>query len=683
MKAILIFFILVKSLFSCVSYFEATFLKDNYYNFIPRKLAKIPNNPLFEYSHIPPWAYEERMNYYKKIKKELNLKEWAKKLHTKVKLLDQILYHNKNNTIKNGDFKKYVIFLRNIYNPNFTPIKQAKLLFNESKSNFFKLRYAYNIARLYHYAKEYNKELEYIKSIKYLKNKVDSIVWEWIDSLEAGAYKHVGKRVLSAYKFAKVFATHKSDAYIGYYDFRIKSDKEWQELMKMAKNSEEKLIFHFLRGVQQGNSLLYELNSMLKIVNQSKWIDISTYITAQKAQYKYFNKSKDKDIYIGYFIKTLIDKSNKTKLDRYLLSYFNLLIYGKKPTFPSPILSYLYYIKNLKKIDETYLSKQLLTLKKQIKDKKMIENINQYTFAKLSTLYPKHSIKKLLCNIYDNRYSFSFDFIQSLTKKSLDEYFKLKNKKNKNYLEKLILNTSFNPTKDDIVLYYSIFYTQMGNFKKALKYAKKLPIPKYINEFHFQNDKREQRVSCHNPFNTNLSGDNRGKKCKKYTHQRFLKTMIKIKSKSTPMDYFLRANGWYNISTFGNSPMFAMIYRSTIGIYKNSIKIEEQKLKKAKKFYHKALKLSKNKEFKAKIIYQLLKIAMDEEILKNCKKSRDNYCYKPEFAYDSYFDKPGQIIKLIENSKEFRKYFEEFKKYEDTKYFQKRINQCATFRYYK
>ena len=109
----------------------------------------------------------------------------------------------------------------------------------------------------------------------------------------------------------------------------------------------------------------------------------------------------------------------------------------------------------------------------------------------------------------------------------------------------------------------------------------------------------------------------------KYTKQSFVEKMIALatKSKKEPSKaaecYFEMANGFYNMSYFGNG---RVIYAAqlnnnyVIGDYHNAEKkdlINEMDCSRAEKYYTKAASLSKDKEFKAKCYFMAAKCEMN------------------------------------------------------------------------
>ncbi len=694
-KIFLVSLFFAVELFSCASFWQPTYIKEADYNFIDSSfLGQDAKNPLYKYAHISPWAYDDRVAYYQKIKKELNLKEWSSFFGISKKDALDIVYGDKKPLMikdkqKKDEFTAYKKLLdceceeRELLEKFFS-------LYRQSKSDFFKTRTAYNIVKIYHDLKEYDKELKFIKSLK----KTDSIVWEWINSYKAGALQRRGKTVASAYLFAKVFATHKSDNYIGYYDFKIKTDKQWQELLKLAKSDEEKTLFHFLRAINPKNNELLELKYMTKIDKNSKWVKRLLYLVAQKVQFRVFVlknkdyqdyydfKKEDLQSYIDDFMEYL-KNYHECDLNQNLFAYFEYIYHDKrlavKDTKEQKLLDYLYYVDSLKSIDEKTVSQKLLSVEKSFLGSDIVKSLRKYTLVKLSKLYPKGSLKQKLAGYYKNydRYFDGFDFRSALTLKTLNGFVKLKNKKKKTYIEKLMLSSKeINLSKNYLKVYYGVLYTKAGEFKKALSYVKDLTVPKELDDIYNWDEKDRMRVSRFNPFNVKFSGDNRSYPYTKYSHKKFLKTILKIKKqlKQNPnsvMDNFLLANAWYNISDFGNSPMFATIYRCTTCIDEDSLEF----LKKSEKLYKKVLKLTKNRELKAKIYYQLLKISLDKQMIKESKK--DRYYSKPRF------EDMGSIYQLIEKNSEYDRLYHKFEKnYKDTKFF-KKVNGCATFRYFK
>ncbi len=697
-RIVLINLLFIAKLFSCASIWQPTYINEADFNFIDNSFLKEETkNPLYRYAHISSWAYDKRVTYYQRIKKELNLKEWSNYLDISTQEAEDIVYKDKSPTIirdknKRDSFIAYknALGLIKDYDTDWKEVLKAfDSLIKKSPDNFFKTRIAYNIVRAYHNLEEFDKEITFIDNLK----KDNSIVWEWIESYRAGAIQHRGDFVTSAYLFAQIFATHKSDAYIGYYDFKIRDDNEWNRLLQMAKNPQEQTLFHFLRAINPKNNELLELKYMTKIDANSIWVKRLLYLVAQKAQFRVFLlksgeyqdyydfTKKDLEAYVDDFLGYL--KANqRDKFEKYLLSYFEYIYHHKKIPIKDnryqKLLEYIAFIDELKSVDEDLVSKRLIDIENSFKNSDIIKSLQKYTMVKLSKLYPQNSIKATLSGYFKeyDRFFDGADFRANLNLKKLNELVALKDKRDKNYIEKLMLNSKeINLNPNLINVYYAVLYTRDGEFKKALNYTKDLPMPpKWYNDIYDGSKSNTMRVSRYNPFNVNFSGNNRDNKNLKYTHKKFLKTIIKIqeelqKNPNSVMDNFLMANGLYNISDLGNSPMFAMIYRDTSTINSENL----ASIQKAERFYKKALQLTKDRELKAKIYYQLLKVSLAKDMQRY--KNKNPYSIKPTFK------DMNSIFELLKKDTEYSQLYKKLLEYRDTKYFNK-IKNCATFKYF-
>ena len=707
-KVFLVSLFFAVELFSCGFHpFIPTFSKDGYYNLIVSDIK----NPLYYNAYVSSRAYEDRKAYYQRIRDELNIKEWSNYLGISKDEAYKLVYKNGFSSVikdkqKKKEFIAYKEALKNVkrYDTDWKKVLRSfQKLYQKSTLEFFKTRIAYNIVRAYHHLEEYDKEIEFINSLK----KNNSIVWEWIDSYYAGAIKNKGDLVKASYLFSKVFSTHKSDAYIGYYDFEIKSDKQWSELLSLAKSDEEKTLFHFLRSLKNRFSMIKELKYMLMIDKNSIWTKRLLNMVAQRVQYYIFylkeissyddrkldEYEKTEKRYIEDFL-SLLQKYHDDDFTNYLYAYLSFIYQHKTVDVKLPnklksLFEYIRYVTDLKKLDEDDLSKRLKSIEKLYKnDKSIVANLRKYTLTTISKLYPKNSIKETFAYYYqrenkdDDYYDFRMAYYEWKVLKKVKKFVK---KKHKNYIEKLLVNSTANGYNDNFAkLSLSIFLTQKGKYKKALKLVQELPsCPKDFSDVYDWGEKDRQRASRENPFNINISGDNRAYDYRYfYPQTKFLKTMIKLKEvlKKDPtsdIDNYLYATGLYNISFYGNSPMFYRMYKSCTAMTSGSL----ETLPEAKKHYLKVLKYSKNKELLAKTYYQLMKIDFVTTML----KLEDNgFSFKEfdEFRYGygnnfKAFSKP-----IVQNSPEYKKHYQKLLKYKDTKFYEK-IRQCVVFEYFK
>ena len=669
MSKFLVLVLFTVKLFSCgPGCYVPSFYKDGYFDFLPKLKSPIQNK-----SYINSRKYEKVKDYYQNIRNSLNIKEWSEYLNIPKNEAKRIVYGNKspimiqkNKLISFLAYKKALNTIKD-YDTNWTKVEQTFFPFyKREKLSFFKLRVAYNLIKAYHNQKKFDKELKFINSLK-RENFPKSIVWEWIGSFKAGAIKNKGDLVTSSYLFSKIFTTHKSDAYIGYYDFEIKSDKQWQKLLKLAKDDEEKTLFYFLRAINPKANKLQELKEMTKIDPNSKWVKTLSLMLAQRVQFLSYYKAEEKlDKDQKRFIKDylLYLKENKrTKEQKFIYNYLNLIAFNQKPTIHDKLLDYIYYVLNLKTLDEKELSKKLVEISKQY-DK---SNLERFTIFSIAKLYPKNSIKRFLAKNYENDfrgYFYSDDISYGFDHKSLDEFEKLVQKQDKTYIEKLLskMNAVSQIDQKDIKLYYSLIYTDEGKYKKAYNMIKNIPL---------------QRKEYENPFNVNFSGDNRTfrkNNRKLYSQKKFLKTMISIENtlKQNPnsvMDNFLKATALYNITCYGSTPVFRYIYRGTTINYDENRLLDNSRL-----YYQKAFKLTKDRELKAKIIYALMKIEFSKK-----QKNIDGY---DDGYFPTIYENPKTLKSFVLSNKQYKSLYKKLQGYKDTKYFHK-IKNCATFKFFK
>ena len=696
MKKIISFLLLFTTyLFSCFHYTHYPYYyKDMEITFVPED----EKNPLFQSYTIYEVSSDKVFPYYAKIKKEFNLKEWAKYLKVSKEEAESIIYES---MAEREDLKKYLALTNKINSllnsyydeklvkENIFLIKEAKKGYEDEKDKFLKLRYAYQYIRVLHFYKEYHKEIEFIDSIRGLQK--DSIVWEWIDSYYAGAYKKLKNYAKSSYLDALIFMHHKSDPYIGFYDYKITTDKEWDELLKMAKNDEERIVFHYLNAKESERADLLELIQMSKINPNSIWVKRLTQSIAFKVEEDYCEDCEDceddeKDCkeakrynedFINY-LKKYRDYNN----NEYLYAYLSLLYHSKlihiKDRAKDEMLAFMKYIKDLKSFDEDEVSRRLELVKDVIgNDKRLVESLEGWTVKKIKKFYKCEDPKRILAeSLSDSEWGDPVTVInQDINLKIYKAYKSLEDKENKNLLDKYFLSVANKPfSKDKERLILALGYTARGEFKKALKELKKLP-------------KSYRRVSHFNPFNVNINldnrkYDNRGREVRikhPYTHERLLKTIMKL-DLSKAQDNFLLANAWYNISFFGNSPMLSIVYKHVDWLECFTIKDAKYQLDMARKYYKKAISLSDDKEFKAKVEFQLLKVEYSYDFV---TKHKDDFV--PEFGLNDFdYKKNKNMVKeFMQKNRAFLKQLERFKEYEDTNFYKNVVKNCATFSYFK
>ncbi len=152
-------------------------------------------------------------------------------------------------------------------------ITKGEELYHDSKSEFIKLRYGYQIVRLAHYAKEYKKCIElYDKYITPLE--VNSVIQYWVLEQKAGALAKLGRKAEAAHYFATLFDLNPARRDIIYRSFNISNDSIWTATFKLCKTSREKATLYFLRGLEPINNILEEMENIYVLDPSSEKLNL-------------------------------------------------------------------------------------------------------------------------------------------------------------------------------------------------------------------------------------------------------------------------------------------------------------------------------------------------------------------------------------------------------------------------
>lgn len=144
-------------------------------------------------------------------------------------------------------------------------IKDGLKAFKKTKSHYFKLRYAYQLIRLAHYKKDYPQTLDLYE---YLLPKIDnapSIIENWIEGHRAGALLALGKNVEASYLYSKIFQNTPSKRASAYRSFKIKTDEEWIECLKLCETNEERATLYALRASQPNSQAAEEMQYIYEL----------------------------------------------------------------------------------------------------------------------------------------------------------------------------------------------------------------------------------------------------------------------------------------------------------------------------------------------------------------------------------------------------------------------------------
>ena len=150
---------------------------------------------------------------------------------------------------------------------------------------FLRQRYAYLLVRLLHYTGHYQDALDAYTHYQADIQQPDKEIAIWTGMLYAGALQHVGKRAEAAYQFATLFAQTSTKPLQTQLNFSIKTDQEWDDLMALCKNDDEKALMHFVRALRVNANSLEELKSVYALAPDSDWMEAMLFRELEYVQF--------------------------------------------------------------------------------------------------------------------------------------------------------------------------------------------------------------------------------------------------------------------------------------------------------------------------------------------------------------------------------------------------------------
>ena len=167
-------------------------------------------------------------------------------------------------------------------------IEEGKKEFNDTKSPYIRIRYAYQIIRLAHYVRDYNLTLNlYEELMPRVDARVTSILRHWIDGHRAGALQAVGNRVEAAVIFARIFKECPSKRMAAFHSFKIKNDQEWDRAMVLCESDSVRAAFHAIRAFNEQSKAVEELEAIYDFHPQNNLLKSLTVREIKKLESKF------------------------------------------------------------------------------------------------------------------------------------------------------------------------------------------------------------------------------------------------------------------------------------------------------------------------------------------------------------------------------------------------------------
>lgn len=166
-----------------------------------------------------------------------------------------------------SDAKRNISQMQNLIN-------RGKKEFLSSKSNYIKMRYAYQIIRLAHYQKDYQQTLDLYDYLLPKFDPVESIINYWILGHRAGAMMSQGANVEASYLFSLIFENCPSKRESAYRSFKITSEEEWQEALLLCQDDRERATLYAIRASSESSRAAEEMENIYQLFPESPNLDL-------------------------------------------------------------------------------------------------------------------------------------------------------------------------------------------------------------------------------------------------------------------------------------------------------------------------------------------------------------------------------------------------------------------------
>lgn len=543
---------------------------------------------------------------------------------------------------------------------------------------YLKERYAFQLERLYFFNKEYEKTILFFNENEKFFTTGNSMKWRSLGYKAAALYRQK-KFAESNVLYATIFDRYEPMRKSAYLSFHPLPKAEWEQCLALAKSTHDKEVLWQLKGLY-GNEVeamreILKLNPsspladllLVRAVNIEEWNMESESYEAKKTG-KAYSVNRNLLAFLNETSATI--QSPNAAAWHLAAAYLNdmqgdyaqaeiQMKRAEKLKANSPFTKAQYHLiavyGSLKKItdmnekQETALLNDLKILFS--KETGALDNFRSnkartWTRRTLAELYLKKGEAEKAELIFPG-----IDPRQFNTTEHIQKMIAYYEKANPSAFEKLFFEQAF-LQKQDYQELLGIRYAQQDKLEEALAALKAAG---------------NKETLYGNPFTIHIKDchdcDHAAVQKTKYTKASFVEKMIEMKgiAQNKPAEaaqnYFLVANGFYNMTYFGNARLFYdNRVDNTIYNYEHAVTPEENS-DLALKYYLLALQNTTDKEFKAKCTFMAAKCEQNAFFM-NMPAN-----YKGDFKSGAYF----ATLK---------------KDYSATKYYQEIIRECGYFRTY-
>lgn len=550
--------------------------------------------------------------------------------------------------------------------------------YTKSTEPFLKERYAFQLVRLYFFNKEYDKAISFFNEQETAFRVNGSMKWRSLGYKAAALYRQK-KYVESNYLYSVIYDQYQPLRKSAYLSFHPLAKAEWEQCLSATKSVKEKEVLWQLSGLHTDDIL-----AMKEILKLNPASDMADLLLVRAVN------SEEGLIGSGSYLHE--DEDKKHSIDKNLLAFLNDM--SGNTSSLNPVIwhfaaAYLNYLNN----DFVLGDQQMKRAEKYKEDnafnKSEYHLINALGKVRRMTVITEKEEKVLLPDLvvlYNKETAELKDFRSSNAKewirKSLATLFNQKGEIEKAELlypgtnpeqfvgeeniKKMIAYYE-NPTKSAFEkLWFGNAFLTRPDYSEllAIRYTQQDRLEEAANVF---KTIHEEVTLPGNPFTIHIRDchdcDHEAVQKTKYSKNSFVNKMIEMKQtalakpEEAAQNYFLVANGFYNMTYFGNARLFYdnrvdnSIYR-----YEHPL-VPEEKNDLALKYYLLALQHATDKEFKARCTFMAAKCEQNTFFM-NMPKD-----YKGDFKSGVYF----ASLK---------------KEYASTKYYSEIIKECGYFKTY-
>lgn len=480
-------------------------------------------------------------------------------------------------------------------------IKRGKKQFLDTKSYYFRLRYAYQIIRLAHYAKQYELALELYD---YLMPKIDndpSRIEYWIMGHKAGALRKTGKTVEAAYLYSLVFQNCPEKRESAIRSFRIKTDEEWGKCLLLCQNDQERATLYALRAYKDNSRLVTEMKDIYQLdpLNadlESLALGETRRLEKDLLGYSYNDKKKINKRYFGIprkqaginviellaFVQQVVKENRVKRMDfwKILKGYLEVLsgdYYYAQQSFQQAqkvvtndtlkyqlkVFELALEITSWEKITPA-IEDRIVVIKKD-REKLLEKNpdFDDMLRDKMAWLYHQNGdeAKSFLCynNIAELRPNPKLGIINDLLE--------ITDKDGMTEIEEMMVTKPDGTTiRNDIIDMKANYFLSTFQVEKALEIYKQMPDETYWDKYGLYNPFAERINDCVNcSIPDSLTGMNKGDMMRLILNKRLESVSEMNKNKAAQLNYEIGL-AFYNMTYFSYSWKAMDYYRSSVSI---------------------------------------------------------------------------------------------------------------------